>query len=468
MVLPPWRIACEGTAPARGRKVYDFAPDTLEPDRDGPLAIDRPHGGFPRTSIQLTDALAHAQPAIAACWKWAAARGQRPTSVDLAFTATPFGHATDVAVTGGAAELVACLREVVRPELVELSPRTTRMSARLDFTLADQPAWPVPPARPVASAPVPRAMRVCMPVLVGSLDRVEAPVPFTITDADDRRESVPVVHVGCASPPPEGGSGGKWSVRQAIRSNRRAYSRCYADAHDRDPALTGTVTIAVLFGTGGLVEHVEVTGAGDSVLHACMATATEQIWIEPGDRAIQATYPFTLAPGDTTPPPDVLAALAGELAHPVSPAAACKTRIDILRELMIHAPWPDDPRVTAALRELGTFTRGLRRSTARACLADDWLWTFADVRGATARWSNVERHDALLPLLQLAGGHADELVKLRAFRALELLQDPARRDEAKAELEDLSHGDDPTYAHIAQRLLDEATPASTPLAEPGC
>jgi len=54
-------------------------------------------------------------------------------------------------------------------------------------------------------------------------------------------------------------------------------------------------------------------GAGDSVMHACMATATTQVWIAPGDRMTKATYPFALGPDDSEPAFDVLPALAAQL-----------------------------------------------------------------------------------------------------------------------------------------------------------
>jgi len=501
-----WELTCRGDEVDRhNTSHYEFEKHAIEPVRRGPLIADRSHAGPARTSLQLEEAFDREQAAIVSCWKWAAARGGTPVNVEVGFTVDPFGKTSALSVTAakhGNAELVGCLQDNLRGlELHDPSPRTTRMSATIAFTLADQAPWTTLPTRPTRAARSQKPQRVCTPVVVdGPIDQVTAPIPFAVSDADSSRGSQVIsVRNGCGNVYPPYLN--KWDIRAAINANLGAFQRCYADALERDPELTGTLTVHAVFGPGPFATNVTAGGAGDTSFGSCMATAAREIWLATPStsRNIEIVYPFELTPASPAPKdksPDALLASddadaaidvwAAQLEKPRDAIAACHARIGILRAFAAKAPWPDDARIDVALRELGAFAATMRAGEAYACLepVSDYIRDLAlprNSRQRNLRWSLLPRVEAALPIARVIDGvlaHRPPLTDgshrwlpaLRLYHA-DLLMVGARYRDGLAELKEIAAAkpadDDDDVPRIATREVENLK-ETHPLSGYGC
>ncbi|MEO8706897.1 MAG: hypothetical protein ABI867_43120 [Kofleriaceae bacterium] len=488
-IIPTVSTACRGPEHEPPLTVFPFNADDIEPVPIGPRIADRPRTGRPRTIAQLDEAFDRGARGITGCWKWASARGARATSVDVALAVEPVGTISKLVVTGRARELVACLEQTLPTLVFDTSPRTTRYRARIDFKLAAQPAWPAVPQRPAPAPPPPE--RVCTPV-ARITDTVVAPVPYSVDDSDPTRTpNTPTVRLGCNTRTPYVS---KWVIRWAIRSNRGAFQRCYADARTREPTLTGIVTIHAQFERSGSATNVSVDGAGDGELRECIAIAAREVWLAPaGDRAIRISYPLRLAPPPGEPADrtaqsllaygDTDAAITSwdrELQITRDPAAACRARVGIVRAFMARAPWEDDPRTLAGLRDLSAFITTLDRATAYACLApfEDQLRELAVPDAGYGRdgmrWSTRERQEAILPLARVFARRKHAWIPearwyllFRVQRAQQLLSGP-QRAAAIEELTALATSTDANVTRAANVALLFGSEPAHPIVDQGC
>jgi hypothetical protein len=475
--LPAWHVGCSGEPRTAHKKVtYEFSELPLFPVRRGPRATERSHAGYARTTLQLAELLHREHFAIRGCWKWAAARGAPATKVDLAVTIAPDGtsRGLEVVVHSGARELERCLRDnLAGMSLGDRSPRTTRFTARLELSHADQPPWPRPPSRPMPqrrTAP----LRACGPVVDGvPPDVVAEPRPFLVDDRDPAREPrLPSVQIGCTT---VRAVPSKARIRDAFLANRGALQACYASARERsrlgpdEPG--GTVTVSALFGGGGLAQRVQVGGAGDTAFHECVAAAAREVWLvpPPSDGVIEVNVPFDLRPPRARPGSaedmlrdddfdGALAAWSREARTATDKKEACRARVDLVRAWAARAPWLDDERLFAALRDAGRAAAGLPAADGATCiqpivaLAKDLA--FGDGR-LRYRWATLPRIAAIQPLAPFVPWGKDA----RWLYGEALLRTPGRRDEGIAVLEALGSNGADSVAAARERgipLLDHS------------
>ena len=447
----------------------------VHPIRKGPLIGERPRAPAARTVNQLRRMFYLRSGSLAACWKWASARGAKPTSLDVQMIIDPFGQTRDVSVISRDpldSELVTCLRAALTPTewLIDVQPRPTRLSATLSFVLADQPAWKKPPKQPTPPAPSSEPWRgtVCTLVLDDvPIEEIHLPFDLVVSDADDRRLATPGTARWdrCRDSARETD---KRTIRMAVRSNMGALQACYADAIQRVPGLAGDVQVIALFGPRGAAPTATTTGAGDATLHACMTAAIAPLWLDtptPAMLEVHSTFTFTL---DPAPPPtrdpaallaggetdDAIAAWTSIIATPHAPIEACRARIGIARAMIELAPWLDDPRVLAAMTDLATFVLTLRGGSQSACLEDvkpllsiySQISAHDDPSASVVRPRRPERLAAILPLAP----HLDWGPSLRWHHA-EYLLTTSRKAEGRAILQELAS--DPTIgADVTERL----------------
>jgi hypothetical protein len=462
--LPSWQVSCsQGTSWSRRMTAFTFPNEPIEPVTWGPRVANRSRRTASRSSLQLETALRRDQGDITECWKWAAARGAPATRIDLAVTVDPFGRTSELSLVSATpnTELVGCVSAMLRDFVVTgFASHTSRMHATLEFSRADQPAWKHLPSRPDPREPA-RFQRACTAVLDHApLDRVAAPAPLIVSDEDPSRLAAAnevVVYHRCTIP--------RWptidrtSVRAAFATNLGAFRTCYAEALARDHSLTGLVTVRATFEPGGLPTNVSADGDGDPTLHACMASAAREIWIDdaPLDRILHISYPFLLeaAPAIPTKLEALLAWGDGDTALAIAafdvrtardPISACRGRANVVRALAARAPWRDDARTHAALRELGAFVSAMDAAAARTCLDDasdglrDLVLPMGDRSTLTLEAARpLARHVSWGAVLQLAvaeelsrGARRDE--GLAALRTIEREADPALADDVRARI----------------------------------
>ncbi|MCB9559671.1 MAG: hypothetical protein H6708_04625 [Kofleriaceae bacterium] len=480
---PPWQLQCKTLAPGStgggaAVKTLDFEDDPLPPLARGPRIEERPRTGWARTPAQLRDAVARRRADLEACWKWAQVDGGlAATHLDVTLRIDPWGQVDDVAAASDRPEdaaLGACVEAALAATAVDaIRTRWTVGHVGLDFVLAAQPPWPAPPPRPTASAAAPRRYggRLCTPVLVDAdPDPLTLATALTLSDRDPSREPrrgrAPQLRIGCAVVVDDGLT--IPVVRAAVRANLAGFGACHAAAHARDPALTGVVTLHLVFGAGSSVPaQVRVDGAGDDALHACMATAAGALWLPPGPTStLVVNYPFALVPApaaradETDPHRDAVALLeAGDIDAALARWArllrddpdaegSCAWRAGVLRAMAAQAPWLDDPRVERALDDLLAQVAPMRdRDRARACLAPA-LPVIDAMRGRRAagplafdlRWrESLDLLTRLLPVADLLPDGDD--VRLGHAIALSMTD----VDAAIAELDALVGDGDPGY-----------------------
>ena len=479
--LPAWHLACEGdeVAPRQRRIVYEFAPAPLYPVRAGPRLDERSRAGKPRSWAQLDDALARARPVLAACWKWAASRGAPETTLELAFTMTPFGTTTAHAVrdpAGASRDLVACLQDnLASTRIADVSPRTTRMRARVQFERANQPPWSHPPQRPVPATTSPPQTRRCLPVVDGEpADQLASPIEYVIDDFDPSRipispRAVPIVLVGCI--PPRHVRTSKQDIRLAVESNRGALQACYADARERDPALVGIVQLELQLADVIAPVAIAVRGAGDAAFHACLEAAARDVWIAESlpDATIDARFYFTLAAAPVAPV-DAIAGAVAALRRARTDRERCRSRARLLAAYAERAPWLEDRRVLVTAHALATVAATLPDHELAACLEphDDLLRRIAGVRAAAAsdlRWSSLARVEPLLPVAhRLAWGN-----EIRWLHAATLAMDATRHGEGIAALSSLAmHDPDEHVRALTTEQLARYAVQPRPIPERHC
>ena len=169
-----------------------------------------------------------------------------------------------------------------------------------------------PPRAELPSQPAP--VRVCTPSLPATADTVRHSFEF-VEDVllpahqgrrirDLRRadptprpsESVTALQ-GREHPLVMHGTDAK-TVRQRINLNRGVYAACYADALSRHPGLTGRVVVGMDWDRCGLSRQVTIESStiADPTLEACLKAAAAEVWLEPSDEGIHASWPFVLRP----------------------------------------------------------------------------------------------------------------------------------------------------------------------------
>jgi hypothetical protein len=391
--------AASSPTPMRS-KTYDFAPMALSPVRRGPRTRDRPRVGIGRMTHDLRALFAARSDEVINCWKFASSRGARATSLEVGVTIDPLGNTSDLRVTSQRAQddaLIACVTEsLTGASYTGTATRAIRLGATLDFTLADQPAWPRlwPKVAHRAHADE-RAGSVCTPVIDdGATTQVRLPRPLVVSDFDpsrtpppppgSRRAVVPEVRIGCTMVTVEAD---KRTIRTAVMSNYGAFQTCYADAFARDPALAGEVRLQTNFRRGGAASNPRVTsGAGDPQLHSCLVAAMQELWIAPGpseDGGLEVNLTFTLSPPPTPlapttdpvtmlaagDPEGALAAWTAILNRPHAHSTDCSARAGVVNAIAALAPWLDDPRMRAAIQDLADAAALLPADAAKTCVA---------------------------------------------------------------------------------------------------
>lgn len=467
---PPFHVECHTftppPAPSARKKIYDFVAIEILPVRRGPRAADRPRVGLGRSTRDLRLALAGRAEEVTDCWKVASSRGASETSLDVAFTVEPLGGTRDVAVTSASASvtndaLAACVTRALTGLVVPgAATRSVRARLALAMKHADQPAWSAPwPAHAMSAPADERIGTQCTPVLDdGVVTDVRLPAPLAVTDYDDSRNPprgvIPHIRIGCAISSIDAD---KRAVRTALTSNLGAYQACYADALDRDPALTGEVALQLRFSKSGTALAPRfVSGPGDAAFQACLVAALQDIWVTPGpmdDGGLEVNIPLALLPRPTAPKPDdaeallaagdpegAIAAFARVARTERSPRAQCDVRAGVLRAVARSSPWLDDERTRVAIADLGRAAAELPMPLARACV-EPIAPIIADLtrargvpRGSwrfSAPW--LERYAAALPLAP----YLDDGVTIRWYHATALLS-TARFAEGQQLLEKLA------------------------------
>lgn len=387
------------TSPSK-RRAYEFAPIPVFPIRRGPVLADRARTGWVRTHRDVRRFILDRVPELEACWAWASARGAPPVTLDLAMTIDPFGETTDVALTSTApvnAELVACVRaQLATTRSPRVVSHATRITAKLALQRVDQPpprkraALPArPPASPVEPA---HAGEVCTPVLDDQAPHtIPLETPFVLLDVDPAREDRMTAAQRTKLAAARAGSArctnrevfetDKVHVRQALMGSHGSYQACYAAARERDPALTGAVTLTFLFAQpGGLPSTVTAAGAGDPALHECLKTAGAEVWLlPPPTDLLEVVWPLQLsAPVNATTvdellaggdPAGALALLAAQLNAEPSPAARCALHVQVVLASAQLAPWLDDDRLGGAIANLAAALQPLTAGERTTCLA---------------------------------------------------------------------------------------------------
>ncbi len=444
------------------------------PVRRGPRVTDRPHHGMGRSTRDLRLALAGRAEEVTDCWKVAASRGASETTLDLALTVDPLGGTRDVSVTSARTSddaLAACVSRAITGVVVPgTATRATRVTATLAMKHSDQPGWTAPwPAHAAGRPSDERIGTQCTPVLDdGALSEVHILPALAVSDYDDSRNpprrAMPSVRIGCALYFVDAD---KRAVRTALTSNLGAYQACYADARDRDPALTGEIVMQLRFSRSGTALAPRfVSGPGDDALHACLVTALQDIWVTPGppeDGGLEVNIPLALgAPpargesGETLlaagDPEAAIAAFTRDATREESPRAQCSIRAGVLRAVAMASPWLDDERTRAAIADLGRAAAQLPMPLARACIEPvvPIIADLARARGVpSGSWRFTEpwldRYAAALPLAP----YLDDGVTIRWYHATALLATP-RFAEGQAILEKLAW--DP---QIGARISDD-------------
>ena len=418
------------------------------------------------------------------CWKFASSRGARATSLEVGVTVDPLGNTRDLRVTSQRAQddaLIACVTEsLTGASYTGTTTRAIRLGATLEFTLADQPAWPKLWPKVAHRAPDDdRVGTVCTPVLDdGGTTQVRLPRSLVVSDFDpsrtpppppgSRRAALPEIRIGCAMVSVEAD---KRTIRSAVMSNFGAFQGCYADALARDPALIGEVKLQTNFRRGGAASNPKVTGgAGDPAFHSCLVAAMQDLWIAPGpseDGGLEVNLTFTLSPPPTPlaatsdpvsmlaggDPDGALAAWTAILNRPHSHTIGCSARAGVVTAIAALAPWLEDPRMRAAIQDLADAAAQLPAGAAKACVAAvapviaDLTHLRGQPRfGPALTHESLERYTTALPLAPFL----DDGAVLRWFYADALLLTP-RAAEGVAILKKLTW--DPTVGGgVAEEL----------------
>jgi hypothetical protein len=112
---------------------------------------------------------------------------------------------------------------------------------------------------------------------------------------------VPQVRIGTATVM---GSLDKNIIRRYIRQRLARVRYCYEKALVVDHDLEGDVVAEFLITPDGATSAVQVSGIGDQVLHACVASVIEDLEFPkaPGEGQVRVRYPFHLRPSQPASP----------------------------------------------------------------------------------------------------------------------------------------------------------------------
>jgi len=463
------------------RIVYDFAEMPLGAIERGPRTNVRERRADLMTSSELHRPFARRANHITRCWKWfAATHPGGDTQLDVHLAIDVFGATGDISVVNAPedADLATCIRDAFAAPLYAYGPRQREQHTQvtIHFERADQPAWTKAPVRPmpITQEPLPARGSTCVRVVAKPI--ASRLYPLRVSDFDPSRIppppppapgmrshsiQVPSIRVGCVvmTRMPK-----KNELRAAIQSNWGAYEECHADARARMPDLAGAVEAKLFFDTNGAEPTLaSVRGAGDAAFHACLDRALEEIWLDPptDDTLIEANFTFPLVTDRPVVARD-LAAWRAVFANAITPLAGCTARYELVQDRFIAAPWVDDARVRAAVRELTRYIASLSATDAAACLVEvePRLHEYTGV-DAGSRASDAERVEAYLDRLEAVLPVANLVAwgpNLRLMIALAYRKDPARVAEGTAMLQELVSNpniNDVVDVEQAPRSLDD-------------
>ena len=366
------------TAPAPGpvatgrTKVYDFTAIPIDA-RLGYSSTTQPRASYARDPEAIRAAVTRETSRMADCMR--VARGMRMRTsglldVFVELDVDPFGAIGNVTVDAPR-ELEGCLRATLLAVRVpHQAPRVTHASLRLDFTRIGNAAPlkvmpPAPPAAPVRGH--------CF--LAGDPLAVDEP---TLTPVEiDFDPPVPVRRVRGGLYACRGLDVDKLQIRRAVMAIHGDLRACYLGALARQPDLQGTVSTQFVVGPIGELTQIAVTGAGDDVLHTCMADALAATAAasEP-EGPVTVNMPFTLLRSTTGDDRETAAAGFAERARTATTAdGSCRARVALVRAYLGADPEgtlpiasPIDPRAMSALESLAAFLAANPGASLAGCL----------------------------------------------------------------------------------------------------
>lgn len=304
-------------------RTYDFTPTKLAPNPSGAIPV-----GYRRFPDSIRAGVAAEADSISSCVQSAWRRNVRPPlrvgsathfSLDTTLTIDPFGAATAVTVDGdGDAKLHDCIRAVLT--LVRVSRRTPRETiAKVPLYLLGATDKKLPAPQPVRAAA--RRDRAGCVLAIDPIPRDSITIPEIIIDWLPGEYSNP--RQWCSKLDLD-----KTQIRREMEGSRFAFEACFA----RSPTTRGQVDLEFVIGLHGVPTNIDVKGAGDPALHACITAAMANIGFTRPESPILVHYPFAL---DAPPTPTF--------------TADCPGRAAWIATLSIH-----DPRAWTAIDELAT------------------------------------------------------------------------------------------------------------------
>ncbi len=114
---------------------------------------------------------------------------------------------------------------------------------------------------------------------------------------------MPLGQPGMLTPPDGSTDLSPESIRQVVKAHVHEVRACYQAGLERDPGLTGRLSVAFEIGPSGAVDAVEMVGAEefpDPEVPACIARAIAswQFPAPPDGGRIRVSYPWTFVPDD--------------------------------------------------------------------------------------------------------------------------------------------------------------------------
>jgi len=401
------------------RKTYDFSSVKMRPLRHGPTISERPYIGYDRTLETARSVFYDRSASVTECWRWASARGAKETTLAVELTLDPRGSTSGLSITSaqtGDDDLIKCVTDMLAPPHWG-APRAhaTRVHTFLAFN-NDMAPPPKPPARPKppSSKPPKPALPACAPATPPPDDDVFLPL-LVVTNYDDARATDGLVMPRRRCMPYRSRDVDKAMIRISIRSQQGALDACYADALARTPSLAGDLGAKLLLDAAGYARDVEVAGAGDKALHACVAAALDALWVVPSvpSQEVEVNLAIQLLPTLTTSadpkvlleagnPEAALAEWVNVLRSPHVPFQGCLAHAGILEAMAVVAPWLDDDRVRIAFENLARSALALPVEQGRFCIAkvEGLLKSYVRIQDPGAPVTaarHLERYEAALP-----------------------------------------------------------------------
>ena len=383
---------------------WEFGPVELRALPFGPRSSEMPRSGPRRTAHDLFEAVRRETAHMNACYRWSRHRSKAGrVEVSASLSVDPWGVPSDVAVSGGGAELDECVKEGLGAMRVSYrTPRITKAQLKLAFEPSGLGRPLLAPARPKAHPrETPRSLCIQQPKpgQVDVLDLASAPNPPLATfddwsqeqeDAEWQRQNPgkrrPVLRYSCTS---VGVVVRPADVLRTIESNTGAFRQCYSQALGRTPGLRGKLVVRATLGDSGLVELARADGAGDKALADCMVAAFGELVMQPspvGEHALSYVFELNPDPLPALREANLLALARTQLAlldadgALLSFAQAIRTsgggvdecwgRLGVVQATLVKAPWVLDPRVSAATDQFVRWAASVPRPGAHdACLA---------------------------------------------------------------------------------------------------